>query len=61
MSVINPLWIAEARKQWPLVGAVLIFIGFLLVHQLIFAPTVRPGPAMKWTTSGGHPASSRMS
>ena len=39
MSVINPLWIAEARKQWPLVGAVFVFLGFLLVHQLVFAPT----------------------
>lgn len=39
MSVINPLWLAEARRQWPLVGAIILFIAFMFVHQFFFSPT----------------------
>lgn len=39
MSVINPLWVAEMRRQWPLVGAVVVFLLFLFVHVAFFRPT----------------------
>ena len=39
MSVISPHWIAGMRRQWPLVGAVVVFLLFLLVHVVFFRPT----------------------
>jgi len=39
MSVINPLWVAAMRRHWPLVGAVVVFVLFLLVHVAFFRPT----------------------
>jgi hypothetical protein len=39
MSVINPLWIAAMRRQWPLAGAIVVFLLFLLVHVAFFRPT----------------------
>jgi len=38
MPVINPLWVAAMRRQWPLVGAVVTFLVFLLVHVTLFRP-----------------------
>lgn len=40
MSVINPLWLAAMKRQWPLVGAIFLFLLFTLVHVLAFQPTV---------------------
>jgi hypothetical protein len=40
MPVINPLWTAAMRRQWPLVGAVILFLFFTLAHMLAFEPTV---------------------
>lgn len=37
--MINPLWLAAMRRQWPLVGAVIVFLLFLLVHVAFFRPT----------------------
>ena len=37
--MINPLWLAAMRRQWPLVGAVVVFLLFLLVHAVFFRPT----------------------
>ncbi len=41
MPVINPLWLAELRRQWPLAGAVALFLVFLLAHVVFFQPTAR--------------------
>lgn len=38
MPVINPLWLAAMRRQWPLVGAVTLFLVFLVVHATLFRP-----------------------
>ena len=40
MPVINPLWTAAMRRQWPLVGAAILFLFFTLAHMLAFEPTV---------------------
>jgi hypothetical protein len=36
--MINPLWLAAMRRQWPLVGAVIVFLLFLLAHMAFFRP-----------------------
>ena len=38
MPVINPIWVAAIRRQWPLVGAVALFLVFLLVNATLFRP-----------------------
>jgi hypothetical protein len=37
--MINPLWLAALRRKWPLAGATVVFLVFLLVHGLFFSPT----------------------
>jgi hypothetical protein len=38
--MINPLWVAAMRRQWPLAGAVVVFLLFLLVQAAFFRPTI---------------------
>ena len=38
---MNPLLIAQLRRQWILTLALLMLAGFLAVHRLIFEPTAR--------------------
>lgn len=38
MPVVNPLWVAAIRRQWPLAGALAVFLVFLLVHASLFRP-----------------------
>jgi len=38
---MNPIWTAALRRNWPLVGAIGIFLAFALVHQLLFIPAAR--------------------
>jgi hypothetical protein len=38
MPVVNPLWVAAMRRQWPLAGAAGVFLVFLLVNATLFRP-----------------------
>ena len=37
---MNPVLVAQFRRQWVLVLGVLVFLIFLLVHLLVFQPSV---------------------
>ncbi|MBI3540525.1 MAG: hypothetical protein HY076_09660, partial [Candidatus Eisenbacteria bacterium] len=38
---MNPILAEQIRKQWPLVGAVAVFLIFMVTHMLIFQPGVQ--------------------
>jgi hypothetical protein len=53
---MNPLMIATLRRHWPLIGGVLVFFGFLIVHVLVFQPgTRRLSAALKRSADLGLP------
>jgi hypothetical protein len=37
---MDPVLLAQLRRQWPLVGAVLVFVIFVLVHFIVFQPSL---------------------
>jgi hypothetical protein len=38
---MNPLFVEALRRQWQLLGALSLFLVFVLVHVTMFTPTVR--------------------
>ena len=53
---MNPFWAAELRRNWPLFGAIAIFIVFTASDQLLFQPAARRyQSAVKQATDLGMP------
>ena len=53
---MNPLLVATLRRHWPLIGAVLVFLVFLVVHLAAFQPgTRRLNAAVKRSADLGLP------
>lgn len=38
---MNPILSATLRRHWPLVGAIIVFAGFIVADQVLFRPTAR--------------------
>jgi hypothetical protein len=52
--MLNPLLVARLRKNWPLVGAGLVFLLFLVIHLAMFQPAAsRYRVALKQATDLG--------